>query len=241
MSANHESVGPDGQPVAGIHLGYSDDGGDTWHLGASAGGAAGDIFVNESTLVELTDGRIYVNVREAGTAEGTRAYAISSDGGDSYDAPFQMVPELTMPVVQGALLRLTATDEGDARDRILFSGPANPGKREALTIRSSFDEARSVGDLAGRQGHQLGPGRILRPGRDRDRSGHRSGGRRAVRRRRGRPVRSDPVRQVQRGVPRHPERFAAEPAAATGARTDDPGRGTALRQHRLRARRRDPG
>lgn len=143
MSANHESPGPDGKSVAGIHLGYSDDGGDTWQLGASAGGATDDIFVNESTLVELTDGRIYVNVREAGTAEGTRAYAISSDGGTSYDAPFRMVPALTMPVVQGALLRLTATDEGDARNRILFSGPANPGKRQALTIRSSYDEAQT--------------------------------------------------------------------------------------------------
>ncbi|MEV0274308.1 sialidase family protein [Hamadaea sp. NPDC050747] len=143
MSANHESIGPDGRSVAGVHLGYSDDGGDTWHLGASAGGVSDDIFVNESTLVELTDGRIYVNVREAGTSEGTRAYAISSDGGASYDAPFQMVPALTMPVVQGALLRLTATDEGDAQNRILFSGPANPGKREALTIRSSFDEAKT--------------------------------------------------------------------------------------------------
>lgn len=143
MSANHESIEPDGRRIAGIHLGYSDDGGDTWHLGASAGGASDDIFVNESTLVELTDGRIYVNVREAGTSVGTRAYAVSSDGGGSYDAPFQMVPELTMPVVQGALLRLTATDEGDARNRILFSGPANPGKREALTIRSSYDEAQT--------------------------------------------------------------------------------------------------
>lgn len=143
MSANHESFAPDGRRIAGIHLGYSDDGGETWHLGASAGGAADDIFVNESTLVELTDGRIYVNVREAGTAEGTRAYAVSSDGAEGFDAPFQMVPELMMPVVQGALLRLTATDEGEARDRILFSGPANPGKREALTIRSSYDEAQT--------------------------------------------------------------------------------------------------
>ncbi|NUT34483.1 MAG: neuraminidase [Hamadaea sp.] len=143
MSANHESIATDGRRIAGITLGYSDDGGDTWQLGADAGGAADDIFVNESTLVELTDGRIYVNVREAGTSLGTRAYAVSSDSGASFDGAFQMLPELTMPVVQGALLRLTATDEGDARNRILFSGPANPGKREALTIRSSYDEAQT--------------------------------------------------------------------------------------------------
>jgi sialidase-1 len=142
VSANHETPGPDG-PDAGILLGYSDDSGDTWHMGADAGGASDDIFVNESTLVELTDGRIYVNVREAGVSDGTRAYAISSDSGETYDAPFRMVPDLVMPVVQGALVRLTATDEGDARNRILFSGPANPGKREALTIRSSFDEAQT--------------------------------------------------------------------------------------------------
>ncbi|GIH14897.1 sialidase family protein [Rugosimonospora africana] len=139
ISANHEG----GTPSPGILLAYSDDDGNTWQMGADGGGATPDIAVNESSLVELTDGRIYVNVREGGTALGTRAYAISSDGGESYDAPFQMVPELTMPVVQGSMVRLDATDQGDAGNRILFAGPANPGKREALTIRSSFDEAQS--------------------------------------------------------------------------------------------------
>lgn len=143
MSANHETRVGTGPHVYGVHLAYSDDGGDTWRIGASADRSDGVVKVNESTLVELTDGRIYVNVREAGSAPGHRAYAISSDSGDSFDSPFQMLPELSVPVVQASTLRLTATDQGDAADRILFSAPANPATREAMSVRSSYDEAES--------------------------------------------------------------------------------------------------
>lgn len=144
ISANHESYDHEtGEHVYGVHLAYSDDGGETWHLGAVVDHADGTVRPNETTLVELTDGRIYVNVREHGTAPGHRGYVTSSDGGETFDGPVRALPELQTPTVQGALLRMHATDEGDARNRILFSSPAHPASREAMTIRSSYDEART--------------------------------------------------------------------------------------------------
>jgi sialidase-1 len=50
-----------------------------------------------------------------------------------------------MPDVQGSLLRFSARDEGDRSNRILFSAPAHPAAREVMTVRSSYDEARSFG------------------------------------------------------------------------------------------------
>jgi sialidase-1 len=97
-------------------------------------------------VVELTDGRIYALARERGTDPGSRAFAVSSDGGATFDSRFKTLPALAMPDVQGALVRFSARDEGDRRNRVLFSAPAHPVAREVMTVRSSYDEARTWGD-----------------------------------------------------------------------------------------------
>ena len=44
---------------------------------------------NECVAVELVDGRVYVNAREQhGSDPATRTIAYSSDGGETFDAPF---------------------------------------------------------------------------------------------------------------------------------------------------------
>lgn len=128
----------------GNGLVYSDDGGLTWELGAV------DLqpteVAGESTIVELSDGRIYVSTR-GGPREydypDHRGYAVSSDGGATFDAPVTQEPQLPMPINQASLLRLSATDEGDDSNRILFASPAHPAAREVMTIRSSFDEGET--------------------------------------------------------------------------------------------------
>lgn len=139
VGANFESYDGVGKHVYGTHLLYSDDAGKTWHIGAETFRDDGRIIAQEVTVVELNDGRIYALARERGTDPGSRAYAISSDGGGggaTFDARFRTLPDLVMPDVQGALLRF---DD----DRILFSAPAHDSAREVMTIRSSYDEARS--------------------------------------------------------------------------------------------------
>ncbi|MGW6195165.1 exo-alpha-sialidase [Kribbella sp. NPDC055110] len=138
VGASFETYDGVGPHVYGTHLLYSDDAGETWHIGATTSRDDGSVIAQEVTVVELTDGRIYALARERGTDPGNRAYAISSDGGDSFDAPFRTIPKLEMPDVQGSLLRFD-------KHRILFSAPAHPAAREVMTVRSSYDEARSFG------------------------------------------------------------------------------------------------
>ncbi|MFI7067534.1 exo-alpha-sialidase [Kribbella sp. NPDC050124] len=143
VGASFESYDGTGAHVYGTHLLYSDDSGQTWHIGATTSRDDGTVIAQEVTVVELTDGRIYALARERGTDPGSRAYAVSSDGGATFDRPFRTLPRLVMPDVQGSLLRFSARNEGDHRDRILFSAPAHPAAREVMTIRSSYDEART--------------------------------------------------------------------------------------------------
>lgn len=131
----------------GSHLIFSDDHGATWKLGATDTHAVADpIHPDECVAVELADGRIYVNSRdERGTDPATRLIAVSSDGGESFDAPFAGEPKLTSPVVQNSVLRFAAKDQGDAENLLIYSGPSDPKQRRDLTIRTSRDEAKTWG------------------------------------------------------------------------------------------------
>lgn len=143
VGANHEINDGVHPHVYGAHLLYSDDGGATWHIGATSAFDDGTIIAQEVTVVERTDGRIYALARERGTDPGHRAYAVSSDGGETFDRPFRIVKHLDLPDVQASTLRLHARDQGDRVNRILLSAPAHPVAREAMSVRSSFDEGRT--------------------------------------------------------------------------------------------------
>ena len=118
------------------HLFFSDDGGRTWTLGASA-----DAGTNESQVVELADGRLLLNMRNhPPKAENFRMIARSGDRGRTLSAA---VPDraLIEPPAQASLLRLTTMKDG-GRNRLLFANPAS-ATRERLTIRLSDDEGVS--------------------------------------------------------------------------------------------------
>lgn len=143
VAASFEYFEESGQHVYGTHLLYSDDAGLSWHIGAETSRNDGTVIAQETTAVELKNGDIYALARERGTDLGSRASAISSDGGNTWNTPFRMEPDLVMPDVQGSLLRFSATDTGAASDRILFSAPLHGSAREVMGIRSSTDEAKS--------------------------------------------------------------------------------------------------
>lgn len=135
----------DGDGDNGAALVYSDDGGDTWTRGATDVREGNDIIPQELNLFERTDGAVYAAAREnakAGTE--TRAFAVSTDAGASFEAPFATIPDLVgTPAVQGSILRLRATDTGDQYDRVLFASPVHSRLRMTMTIRSSYDEGRT--------------------------------------------------------------------------------------------------
>ncbi|GAU65991.1 hypothetical protein SSP35_02_03600 [Streptomyces sp. NBRC 110611] len=154
FGVNSESYADHRVTAAHAALVHSDDGGATWRIGAldSWPVAAGGTFrqkPSELTLLERSDGSVYVNGREQdGTDLGHRTAAVSRDGGDSFAAPFRALPALPTPMVQASVLRLPLPRSRAAggRGRTLLAAPADPDRRRTMTIRSSWDEGRTWED-----------------------------------------------------------------------------------------------
>lgn len=109
------------------HVILSDDGGQSWRIGGSAGP-----WMDECQLVELTDGSLLLNMRNYDKAHpNRRAIARSVDGGLTWS---ELTYDATLiePICQASLLRYDASC-------ILFSNPAST-QREKMTVRASFDE-----------------------------------------------------------------------------------------------------
>ncbi|MCI2421256.1 glycoside hydrolase [Saccharopolyspora sp. K220] len=136
--------------VKGAGIVHSDDGGTTWQIGATDDRTGQPIKPQELSLLETVDAELYAAARNqdnSGTtiAEGNQAHAVSADGGATFREPFELVPELNGPVVQGSVVRLRATTAGDPYNLILFSGPYNTDpnmdhRRHTMRIRTSSDE-----------------------------------------------------------------------------------------------------
>ncbi|NUM54676.1 MAG: exo-alpha-sialidase [Candidatus Hydrogenedentes bacterium] len=110
------------------HAIASDDMGETWTLLGAAGP-----HCNESTLLELPDGGLYLNMRSY-HGKNRRHISRSADGGVTWSEP-EPDSALVEPVCQAGCLRL---DLEGGKPRFLFSNPAST-KRERMTVRVSQD------------------------------------------------------------------------------------------------------
>ncbi|MDD8050363.1 MAG: sialidase family protein, partial [Verrucomicrobiota bacterium] len=120
------------------HVLYSDDGGTTWRLG----GRVPKHQVNECEVVELSDGRLMLNMRNYDRSVRARQVAFSDDGGLSWrdQAP---VAALIEPICQASVRRLRWAREAGQPGVILFSNPASAESRVNMTLRASFDDGVS--------------------------------------------------------------------------------------------------
>ncbi len=125
------------------HLIYSDDGGASWNVGGVLTNPTEGIGPGEATVTELVDGTLYVNTRNQGDFSRHRLIGYSEDGGLSFTNQAQIEYGLIDPKVQGSVVRYSAIDAGDDRNRILFSNPKSQDSRTDLHVRSSFDESTS--------------------------------------------------------------------------------------------------
>ena len=109
---------------------FSDDAGKTWQHGKPATVDQSD----ECEVVELSDGRLYMNARSR-HGKKLRAYCFSSDGGASWSpiAHHAGMPERSC---QGSMVRV-------GKRAIVVAHPADTGSRRVLTVRLSRDEAKS--------------------------------------------------------------------------------------------------
>ncbi len=125
------------------HVIYSDDHGQTWQIG----GSSPRDQVNECEVVELSDGRLMLNMRNADKNNQCRQIAFSDDGGESWhDQGFD--PVLVEPICQASIRRFSWPENGKP-GAILFSNPANVGRdvglhlpagRANMTVRLSYDD-----------------------------------------------------------------------------------------------------
>ena len=145
VSANH-SIFKEGQYLGSAsHILYSDDLGQTWHIGA---GAQDELFGgNESSVVELKNGDVMINMRNA-RWEGrdqnglSRMIGISHDGGESIskeDIYFDRM--LIEPICQGSVINYTKHHK--LSETILFSNPNCTSKRRNMTVKISRDHGQS--------------------------------------------------------------------------------------------------
>jgi len=114
------------------HVIYSDDHGHTWHLG----GSSPEDNVNECEVVELSDSRLMLNMRNCRNSVHVRQVCFSEDGGATWHDQHPDAA-LVEPGCQASIRRLR-----DEPGVILFSNPAST-KRENLTIRVSRDKGQT--------------------------------------------------------------------------------------------------
>ncbi len=115
------------------HVIFSDDHGKTWQLGGTA-----PPQTNECEVVELSDSRLLLNMRNYDREHTCRAIAYSTNGGMSF-SKVRYDETLVEPVCQASIRRY---DVG--RDKaILFSNPAQAKGRARMTVRVSRDDCRT--------------------------------------------------------------------------------------------------
>lgn len=120
------------------HVIYSDDKGETWTLG----GTVNLVNTNESSVTELSDGRLMLNMRGADASRPSnkrfRITSTSDDGGATWsDCVYD--ENLIEPMSQGVVLNYGTGKDG--KGIILFSNPSHQTNRKNNTLKLSLDDA----------------------------------------------------------------------------------------------------
>lgn len=136
IPCNHSEMNDKGKPESHSHLIYSDDQGNTWALGAVTG-----IIGNESSVVELKNGNLMLNMRRSSSVDSVRYFAISNDGGQTFCKEGKQI-DLVEPRCQGSIINITRRN-GKPSKILVFSNPANSTSRVNLSLRISKDNGKS--------------------------------------------------------------------------------------------------
>jgi sialidase-1 len=116
---------------------FSDDHGKTWERSKGVAWP----WMTECHVVELSNGDLMLNFRQAYRKKKVRAYAVSGDGGATWSEPV-FDDALPDPYCQGSFIRYTRAGVHD-RNRLLHANAANPNHRKNMTVRLSYDEGRT--------------------------------------------------------------------------------------------------
>lgn len=120
------------------HVIYSDDLGESWHIGGSPG--TGD----ESTVAELAGGDLLLNMRSARIDRSPTGYrricALSHDKGLTFGEPF-FADGLIEPVCNASIINWAP--RGRNTRKILFTNPEHISERVNVSLNMSKDNGRT--------------------------------------------------------------------------------------------------
>jgi len=116
------------------HIIYSDDNGANWNRG----GRTPQAQVNECEVVEISGGRLLLNMRSYAPGARARQVVLSADGGMSW-ADQRTDPALIEPICQASIIACP-DEERPASPTLLFANPASASQRVNMTLRGSRDE-----------------------------------------------------------------------------------------------------
>jgi sialidase-1 len=117
----------------GSHVLLSDDGGASWRMSKVITPGC-----NESQVVELSNGRLIMNMRSYNRL-GCRAISYSEDGGETW-SDIKHALQLVEEVCQASFIEYGVCG---GEKMYLFSNPGNPVDRYFMTIKASFDECKT--------------------------------------------------------------------------------------------------
>lgn len=117
------------------HIIYSDDKGATWNLG----GRAPQSQVNECEVVEISDGRLLLNMRSYSPGKRARQVAVSADGGQTWTDQHTH-PALVEPICQASVIAYPCDKRDSQPGAVFFANPASTSERVNMTMRGSPDD-----------------------------------------------------------------------------------------------------
>ncbi len=139
---------------------FSDDGGKTWHAGDVAVPNTDEwINPNETVAVELTDGRVMLNVRNESKTH-RRLITISPNGATEWSTP-RFEDALLEPICMAGLVRYRHGDQ----NLLLFSNPHNLSRADGKIEPGKSRDRRNVSvKLSRDDGQTWLVGRAIEPG-----------------------------------------------------------------------------
>lgn len=115
---------------------YSLDDGESWQLGDILETNTEIFFPNETVAVELSDGRVYLSIRNQNYR---RAMAVSKTGYSGWQ-DYRPVPELIDPICFGSV---AALDRPGEPYTLVFANCEHRTARKNVVVKASFDDGRT--------------------------------------------------------------------------------------------------
>ncbi|GMI44492.1 hypothetical protein TrCOL_g7804 [Triparma columacea] len=118
---------------------YSDDHGETWAVTSTP-----LPLMDECAVVEIGDGGVMINMRNADEDLRQRAVAVSYDGGETFgEVVFD--PQLPDPICEASINRVEGSAGDGGEGVLIFSNPDMQYSRSRLTVKFSDDQGVTWG------------------------------------------------------------------------------------------------